>query len=155
MKTCSSCVVDASVVIKIFLQEDLSEEVQQIIDDIYLDTTESATLLVPDLFFVECANILRSKVRFDGYPPQTAVHAMRYLRALAFPTTSTAELVEDALSIAFIHDLTAYDAVYVALAAQKGIPLLTADARLVQKLQGSRYDLISIEDYLTVTTPDQ
>ncbi len=151
MKICSSCVIDASVLIQIFLQEELSEAVQQIIDDTYLNTAEPVSLIIPDLLFVECANILRSKVRFNGYPPKTALQAMCYLRALALPTTSTADLVEEALAIAFIYDLTAYDAVYVALAAQKSIPLLTADARLVQKLQESPYELISIEDYLATS----
>jgi len=152
MKTGFSCVIDASVVIKIFLQEDLSEEVQQIIDDNYLNSAEPASLIVPDLLFVECANILRSKVRFDGYPPKQALEALHYLRSLALPATSNAELIEEALAIALIYEITAYDAIYVALTAQNNIPLLTADARLVQRLQGSPYDLISIEDYLSTST---
>jgi len=147
-----NCVVDASVMIELFLQEDLSEAVQQIVDEIVLNVAGPTPLLVPDLFYVECGNILRSKVRFNGYPPQTAIQAMRYLRELALPTTSTADLVEDALAIAFVYDITAYDAVYVALAAQHGIPLLTADAKLVQQLQGSPYELIGIEDYLAAVT---
>lgn len=146
------CVVDASVMIKLFLQEELSEAVQQIVDDLMLNTASSVALIVPDLFFVECANILRSKVRFNGYPPQTAIQAMRYLRELALSTTPTADLVEDALAIAFVYDISAYDAVYVALAAQRGLPLLTADTRLVQQLQGSPHELIGIEDYLTSVT---
>jgi predicted nucleic acid-binding protein len=144
------CVVDASVMVKLFLQEDLSEDVQQIVDDMYLDAPNPDAFIVPDLFFVECANILRSKVRFNGYPPQTAMQAMRYLQTLALPTTSTADLVEDALAIAFIHNITAYDAVYVALAARQGIPLLTADARLGQQLQGSAHELLSIQDYVSL-----
>lgn len=155
MNTHSSCVIDASVVIKIFLQEDLSEEVQQIIDDIYLDIREPMSLIVPDLFFVECANILRAKVRFNGYPPQTALQAMRYLRGLTIPAISTADLIEDALSIAFIHDITAYDAVYVALAAQHQIPLLTANTRLVQQLQGGPCVLLGIEEYLALAAGEQ
>jgi predicted nucleic acid-binding protein len=138
--------------IKLFLQEDLSEAVQQIVDEIVLNAASPTALIVPDLFFVECANILRSKVRFNGYPPQTAIQAMRYLLELALPTTSTADLVEEALAIAFVYDLTAYDAVYVALAAQHGIPLLTADARLVQQLHGTAHELIGIEDYLAAVS---
>lgn len=151
MSDAMSCVVDASVMIKLFLQEDLSEAVQQIVDDIVLNAAISTLLIVPDLFFVECANILRSKVRFNGYPPQTAIQAMSYLRELALPTTPTTDLVEDALAIAFVYDLTAYDAVYVALAAQHDLPLLTADARLVQQLHGSQYTLINIKDYLAAS----
>jgi predicted nucleic acid-binding protein len=142
-------VVDATVMTKLFLQEDLSEAVQQIVNDIVVNAVTPATFIVPDLFFVECANILRSKVRFNGYPPQVAIKAMRYLRSLTLPTTPTADLVEEALAIAFVYDLTAYDAVYVALASQHGLPLLTADTRLVERLHGSPYSLIGIEDYLT------
>lgn len=154
MNTNAASVVDASVLIKLFLQEDQSEAVQQIIDDIYLNHAIPASLIVPDLMFVECANILRTKVRFHGYPPQTAIQAMRYLRALALPTTASADLVEDVLSIAFVYDISAYDAVYVALAGQQHISLITADARLAQQLHGSPYSLISIEDYLSLMTQD-
>ena len=147
----SPCVIDASVGIKLFLQEEQSEDVQEIFDS-YLDESVPASLCTPDLFFVECANILRSKVRFSGYPPQTAIQAMTYLRALAIPATSTADLVEDALAITCTHEITAYDAVYVALAARKSLPLLTADDRLIRKLQGSAYQLLNIGDYLTSLT---
>jgi len=147
-----NCVVDAGVMIKLFLREELSEAVQQIVDEIVLNAASPTALIVTDLFFVECANILRSKVRFNGYPPQIAIQAMRYLRELALPTTSTADLVEEALAIAFVYDLTAYDGVYIALAARHCIPLLTADAKLVQQLHGSPHELISIEKYLTSVT---
>jgi len=147
-----TCVVDASVMIKLFLQEELSEAVQRIVDEIVLNAAGPAPLLVPDLFYVECGNILRSKVRFNAYPPQTAIQVMHYLRELVLPTTPTADLVEEALAIAFVYDLTAYDAVYVALAAQHNIPLLTADAKLVQQLQGSPHEIIGIEEYLAAVS---
>ena len=42
-----------------------------------------------------------------------------------------------ALPIATTHDVTAYDACYVALAQSLGVPLVTADQKLHAKLAGT------------------
>jgi predicted nucleic acid-binding protein len=46
-------------------------------------------------------------------------------------------LVAAALPIATTHDVTAYDACYVALAQSLGVPLVTADQKLHAKLAGT------------------
>lgn len=40
------------------------------------------------------------------------------------------ELIEDALSIALANNRTVYDSLYIALAVQRGVNLVTADERL-------------------------
>ena len=50
------CVVDASAGIKLFLDEPLSERADTLFD--HLSDDPPARFHVPDLFFVECANIL-------------------------------------------------------------------------------------------------
>ena len=45
----------------------------------------------------------------------------------------------EALQLAVAHGMTAYDACYVALAQRNGIPLVTADEKLVRLLAGTPY----------------
>lgn len=123
-----TCVVDASVGIKLFVSEEYSEDVQRLFEESLADP--DASLLVPDLFFIECANILWKKVRRGEYPESIAMASIADLRTLELPATPTIELMERALEIACAHGVTAYDACYVALAERSGIPLLTADDRL-------------------------
>ena len=57
-------VVDASVGIKLFVEEEFSERVQALFS--HLDADPSAELFVPDLFYIECANILLKNTRRFG-----------------------------------------------------------------------------------------
>jgi predicted nucleic acid-binding protein len=63
------------------------------------------------------------------------------LGRLALHGAPTAELAAYALEIAMAHDLTAYDAAYVALSQQLGLPLITADAPLVSALARTPFDV--------------
>ena len=64
------CVVDASVGIKLFLVEPLADRADVLFAS--LAATPPARLYVPDLFFVECTNILWKYVRRFGYSPEAA-----------------------------------------------------------------------------------
>jgi predicted nucleic acid-binding protein len=129
------CVVDASVGVKLFVNEDLSEVADRLFAR--LTTQPAAQFYVPDLFYVECTNILWKYVHRFGYSPRNARQDVADLRALALVTISTADLIEPALDLALTHDITAYDASYVALAQQLDLPLITADTTLARKLAGS------------------
>jgi predicted nucleic acid-binding protein len=133
-----ACVVDASVAIKLFLDEEDSE--LSILLFSQLAAESPARFYVPDLFFIECANILWKYVRNFGYPPDSARQDVEDLQALHLHTISTADLLSPAFELALAFDLTAYDACYAALAGQLEIPLITADTALVRKLTGSGID---------------
>ena len=105
-----------------------------------------ARFYVPDLFFVECANILWKYVRRFGYPVDNARQDVADLKALALTTVSTADLLQPALELAMTYDITAYDASYAALAAQLDLPLITADAPLAAKLQASGVEVTVLEE---------
>ena len=133
------CVVDASVGIKVILREPLSD----LADALFalLDERPPARLHVPDLFFLECANILWKATWRSGYAPDRAREGLHDLRALPLLSAPVADLSERALSLALDHGISAYDACYVALAEQLGVPLVTADERLVAKMAGSAHDV--------------
>ncbi len=63
------------------------------------------------------------------------------LTSLMLQSTPTALLAEDALTLAIAHNISAYDACYVALARQLQAPMVTADEKLVRVLAGSGYDI--------------
>ena len=139
------CVVDASVAIKLFLLEPLSHRADALFD--LLSNSPPARFYVPDLFFAECANILWKYVRHFGYSAKTAHQDLSDLLNLPFRVTPTADLVEDALELAVTHDITIYDAVYVALGQRLSLPLVTADEALVRRLADTGLDVRSLTDW--------
>jgi predicted nucleic acid-binding protein len=123
-------VLDASVGIKLFIEEEFSDKVQRLFARLANDP--QAEFHVPDLFYIECANILLKYTRRYDRPLEDSLDDIRDLNELALKVTSTAELIEDALVLAAKKNLTAYDACYAVLAQKLEIPLVTADAPLAK-----------------------
>src|SRR5688500_15147461 len=120
----SDFVLDASVVIKIFVPEVHSAEARQW-------RAVPATFHAPTFMDVEVANILWKKVRRSEL---TRPHADAILsQVLALPITRHPDgpLVTAAFAIGLQAGRTVYDSVYVALAAQLGGAAVTADAHLL------------------------
>lgn len=128
----NAAVVDASVLIKVFLPEDGSEAATGLIQN----SGTAAVRAVPDLAYLECANILWKWVRRRMLAADLARASVADLRALPLDIWASAELIGPALEIALTFDITAYGAAYVALADLLGLPLITADDVLVRKLGG-------------------
>ncbi len=128
------CVVDASVGVKLFVAEPLSDEAYALFA--HLSNDSRAQLHVPDLFYIECANILWKYVQRLGYPLKAAREDLAMLRALSLRSTPTALLMAASLEIAAAQKISAYDACYVALARQLRMPLVTADQKLARTLAG-------------------
>ena len=126
-----ACVVDASVGIKLFVQEALSEQAERLFNRLSEDP--GVRFYVPDLFFVECANILCKYVRNFAYPAENARRDVEDLRDLALLTVSTSDLIVPALDLALEFEVTAYDACYAALALMLKLPLVTVDESLSRK----------------------
>lgn len=140
-----AAVIDASVGIKLFVEEDGSA----ITDRLFSQLTGSppAKFYVPDLFFIECANILWKYVRRFGYPADNARQDVRDLQALNLMTISTADLLVPAMELALSCDITAYDACYAALAQQINLPLITADSPLATKLEDIEIEVHLLADF--------
>lgn len=139
------CVIDASVGIKLFLDEPLSERADALFA--HLTDDPPARFYVPDLFFIECANILWKYARYYGYSPDRAREDVADLRSLGIHAVPTRELVEAALAIALDRGITAYDASYVALAQSLSLPLVTADEPLVRHLADTGCDVRWLGDW--------
>jgi predicted nucleic acid-binding protein len=127
-------VVDASVGIKLFVDEEYSDKVHALFEQLAADVP--AVLYVPDLFFIECTNILLKYTRRFGRPLEDSRSDLVDLGRLSLRVVPTAELMEDALLLAVELNITAYDACYAVLASRLAVPLVTAD-KLLTKAVGA------------------
>lgn len=132
-------VVDASVVAKLFLTEALSSEATWLLTQIKLDP--QVELYVPDLFYIEVANILWKHVQRSGYPASQVPTDIANLSSLRLHSTPTQLLATDAVAIALSMSISAYDACYVALSERLNVPMVTADQALTRKLAGTAYQV--------------
>jgi predicted nucleic acid-binding protein len=139
------CVVDASVGIKLFVVEPLSDRADALFAHLADDL--SGRFYVPDLFFVECTNILWKYVRRFGYPADAARQDVADLTRLPLQVVSTAALAEAALELSIQHGSTAYDSAYIALARQLSLPLVTADEALARRFGNTGLDVRFLGDW--------
>ena len=92
------------------------------------------SLVVPEIFWAECGNIVWKAVRQRRFSRADAELAILSMMRRNFPTVSSAKLLQDALSLALDFDRAVYDCLYVALAVQSKTQLITADERLANAL---------------------
>jgi predicted nucleic acid-binding protein len=135
-----ACVVDASVGIKLVITEALSSEAHALFAHLARDP--AARFYAPDLFDIECANVLWKQVQRSGYLLADAQLNLSTLTALALQRLPVTALATDALTIAANHQISAYDACYVAASQRQGVPLITADAKLVTRMAGTPYTVL-------------
>jgi predicted nucleic acid-binding protein len=126
-------VVDASVGIKLFVDEEYSDKVHALFEQLAGDIP--AILYVPDLFYIECTNILLKYTRRFGRSLKDSRADPVDLGRLSLRVVPTAELMEDALLLAAEQNITAYDACYAVLASRLALPLVTADKPLAKAVE--------------------
>ena len=125
-------VVDASVVIKWYLPEDYSDYAERLLNP-------ELELLVPDLLFSEIGNIAWKHVTRDIYSRQKATTILDALEAVPFIVWSAKSLRHNAFDIACRTKRTFYDSLYIALAEKTACKMVTADRKLFNSLEGSRF----------------
>jgi predicted nucleic acid-binding protein len=121
-------VVDASVAVKWVVNE---------VDSDLARALSEISLHAPDLFPIECANILWKKARLRDLTRRSAAERLDILLQAPVTIVSTQELMPRAMELAFDLQHPVYDCVYLALALQRKIPLITADERLVKTVRKS------------------
>jgi predicted nucleic acid-binding protein len=126
----SALVVDASIAVKWVVEEEGTPQA--------LRLRQRAQLLAPELLVAECANILWKKVQRDELSREEALFAARLLQAADIELRSTRPLLEAATRIAIDLDHPAYDCLYLALAIECDCRFITADTRLLRKLDQPR-----------------
>jgi predicted nucleic acid-binding protein len=136
--------------IKQFIPDPVSSKVVELFTHLANPQTE---IFVPDLFYIESANTLWKYVRAGRYTAAEVQADLASLKALPLRVVSTADLMEDAVSIGLAYGISAYDACYVALSQQVSATLLTLDQKLVRALAAAAYDVRSLNDFSVPPLP--
>jgi len=126
----STLVVDASIAVRWVVEEEGTPQA--------LMLRRGAKLIAPELLVAECANILWKKVQRDELSKEEALLAARLLQAAEIELAPTRSLLEAATRIAIDLDHPAYDCLYLALAVESDCRFVTADERLLRKLDQER-----------------
>ena len=134
----SHAVVDSSVAIKWVVEEQDSDRARSI---------APAELEAPDLLLIECANILWKKVTLKDLSPRETGDCWQLLLQAPIRFTPTLELLDEAMRISLDLNHPVCDCVYLALALVRGVPMITADRKLVaavnrKKIPGIRAALL-------------
>ena len=119
-------VLDASVGVKWFSRQDESD-LERALDIRSAHLSGRTSVLVPDLFYHEVTNAIAHKHFFSVQALQRAVSSLFRLSLQTVPVQ--ASLLASAVEISRRHNITIYDAAYVAVATQEGCPLVTANPR--------------------------
>ena len=130
----STLVLDASVAVKWAIpsaREPLTDESLRLLKR-YVD--REVEFIVPDVFWAEVGNVLWKGTRQRRWRQDAAEAVAADMKARDFSTVSSVLLLPEALRIAFAHDRSVYDCLYVALAVQAKTDLITADERLANAL---------------------
>ena len=115
-------VVDASVAVEYLLKTPLGLTLA--------DTLENASLVAPELIDAEVLSALRRSVLRGALQETRAKIVVDSLAHWPVHRVSHRDLVPVAWQ--YYHNVSAYDAFYVATARAYGLPLLTADGRLAR-----------------------
>lgn len=99
-----------------------------------------AELHAPELFVLETGNALWKSVRRRARTIEEAVAMFESVRELPLNLHRHRDLALDAFDLSLRHEISVYDASYVALALREVLPLFTADKRLA----GAVEDLIEV-----------
>ena len=114
-----SVIVDASVALKWVVEEDNSDLARAL----FLNET----LAAPDLFWIECANVLWAKARRGQITAADARDALDVIEATPVSALAVRPLARAAQAIALELNKTAYDSLYLAAALAERAVLVTAD----------------------------
>jgi predicted nucleic acid-binding protein len=139
----AAIVVDASVIVALYVDEPSSAPARAALRH---SMEAGDELHAPDLLLVECANALWKRVGRGDLEREAAMAAIGALSTLEDLNRHPLDerLVPPALSLALAHSLTAYDAVYAALAVQLGGTVITVDSRFAERAATAGLPAISI-----------
>lgn len=123
-------VVDASVAIKWFSEEEYTDKAIEIRNNFFKGTCE---LAAPDLILYEVSNALRFNPNLNEEDVTEAMNSLFDMGiSIIIPTS---RILRSSITMAFKYKTTIYDAFYAALANEIGFEFVTADSKLFKKIK--------------------
>ena len=127
-------VLDSSVIVKWFCQEEYTELALKF-RECYVNGDVS--IAFPDLVIYELANALRYNSKITQDDVKDSANSLFDLGAdIIVPTK---KITESAISLAFDHDITLYDAYFIALAKELGFEFVTADEKFYNRIKKLKF----------------
>ncbi len=123
-----SYVVDTSALLRLYLPDGPLPEGAE--DAMELAARAESVVFVPELALAESAQVLHKKVRAGFLSPEESDEILASILELPLEITGHRDILTTAVATARRHALTVYDALFIALAADKHGELITADERL-------------------------
>jgi len=139
-----ACVVDASVLAALFVNDLYTQTARAMFEELSVDRT--LVFYAPDVVYYETLGVLRKHEQRFNYA--TFSEDVRVLVDIPLVVTPTRDLLIEAADISSAYLISPYDAFYLALSQRIGIPLVTADLRLIGATTGKGFDVRSIADIL-------
>ena len=125
-------VVDASVAVMWFVPEPHTMMAKEIL-------LREGTLHAPDLFQAEVVSVLCRKIQVKELSADEGREALNAFMQLPVQFHPTADLLAPAFEIALESRQYVYDCVYLILAAQLNIRMVTADRRFYKAIQKTEF----------------
>jgi len=126
-------VLDSSIIVALFFKEELSDEVEKIVE-------EYSEYYTVDISYSEVANAAWKKVRIYGEDEELSKRALDvavdFIEKVCRVEDSRV-LLNQAFELAVKHNLTVYDALFIVLAMKLNEKLLTTDRKLYSKVEGT------------------
>ena len=129
MNDAQKLVVDASIIVKWFVEEE-SSEASQIIRDKYIKG--EIDIIAPQLILFETLNALRYKELFTEPEIKEISEALDAYSLNLYSLRG--EYAEKTVEVAFTNNVTIYDSSYISLALLENTRLYTADQKLIESL---------------------
>lgn len=122
-------VIDANVAIYAFVRDPLAERARDVLKGV-------DHWIVPDIFLGEVGNAFGRLVRNGRMSPTLARDSLAAIDRAPKETVPTSALAMRAFDLAVSLNHGVFDCLYLEVARSRSSRLITADARLIAKLQG-------------------
>jgi len=124
-------VIDASVLIKFYVPEILSDRAERLLAKV---GNMDIDLLVPDLIYPEAGNTLWKKQRMKELTRSEVEEITDAILSLPLKIEASKSLLPLAVELATTYGITVYDALYISLTKVYETTLITADRKLAEGL---------------------
>ena len=121
-------VLDASAWLRLFIGD--GPAISGLAEAALLVEQRNASFIAPELIMIEAAHALTRKVRLNLISTAEQQQLWQDMQRMPLELRKTIDQIEQAMDLALKHNLSAYDALYLALTLHIGATLFTADKQL-------------------------